>query len=125
VLRYVDLVVDRPHVVHNTYLEMLAESGVVGLGLTLALAAIAVSSALRAARRFERAGERGLAVLARGVVAADAGLLTAAVFISAQATATVWVLLALGPMLLGVAVVLSSAPGARAVEPLGRRSRLP
>ena len=125
VLRYVDLVVDRPHVVHNTYLEMLAESGVVGLGLTLALAAIAVSSALRAARRFERAGERGLAVLARGVVAADAGLLTAAVFISAQATATVWVLLALGPMLLGVAVALSSAPGARAVQPLGRRSRLP
>jgi hypothetical protein len=124
-LRYVDLVVDSPHVVHNTYLEMLAESGVVGLGLMLALAAIAVSSALRAARRFERAGERGLAVLASGVVAADIGLLTAAFFISAQATATVWVLLALGPLLLGVAVVFSSAAGARALQPLGPTPRLP
>jgi hypothetical protein len=94
---------------------VLAESGIVGLGLTLALAAIAVISALRAGRRFERAGERGLALLARGVVAAHAGLLTAAFFISAQATATVWVLLALGPVLLGVALVLSSAvvPAAR------------
>lgn len=124
-MNYVDLVVDRPHVAHNTYLEMLAESGVVGLGLTLALAAIAVGSALRAGRRFERVGERGLAVLARGVVAADAGLLAAAVFISAQAAATVWILLALGPILLGVSIVLSSAAGARAIQPLGRRSRLP
>jgi O-antigen ligase len=124
-LRYVDLVVDDPHVAHNTYLQMLAETGVVGLGLTLALAAIAVSSALRAARRFERLGEHGLAVLARGVVAADAGLLTAAFFISAQATSTVWVLLALGPMLLTVAVAGSSATGARAIQPPGRRIRLP
>lgn len=124
-LSYVDLVVDRPHVVHNTYLEMLAETGVVGLGLTLAMALIAVISALQAARRFERVGERGLAVLARGVVAADAGLLTAAFFISAQATATVWVLLAVGPMLLGVSLGFPSAPGARAFRPLGSRSRLP
>jgi O-antigen ligase len=124
-MSYVDLVVDRPHVAHNTYLEMLAESGVVGLGLTLALAAIAMSSALSAARRFERAGDRGLAVLARGVVAADAGLLTAAFFISAQATATVWVLLALGPMLLGVALVFSSAAGARAIQPHRAGFRLP
>jgi O-antigen ligase len=103
-LTYVDLVVDRPHEVHNTYLQMLAETGVIGLGLFLAFASTALASAVRAARRFERAGRHRLAVLARGVLVADLGLLTAAFFISAQSTATVWLLLALGPALLGLAL---------------------
>jgi len=102
-LPYVDLVVDRPHVVHNTYLQMLAETGIVGLTLFMAVVGAAVSSARRAARRFQAAGERDLATLARGVLVADVGVLTAALFISAQATATVWVLLALGPAMLGLA----------------------
>ncbi|MDQ3858568.1 MAG: O-antigen ligase family protein, partial [Actinomycetota bacterium] len=40
-LEYVALIVDRPHVVHNTYLGMLAETGAVGFGLFLALVAAA------------------------------------------------------------------------------------
>lgn len=126
-LRYVDLVVDRPHAVHNTYLEMLAETGAVGLALFLAVVWSAVASAIRAGQRFERAGNQALALVSRGVGVANIGLLTAAIFISAQGTATVWVLLALGPVLLGVACarsrepvrVSAAAPGPRRLTSVG------
>jgi O-antigen ligase len=101
-LEYVELIVDRPHEVHNTYLQMLAETGAVGLALFLAIVATAVTSAVRAARAFEQAGERALARVSGGVAAAAVGLLTAAFFISLQATSTFWVVLMLGPVLLGV-----------------------
>ena len=101
-LEYVELIVDRPHEVHNTYLQMLAETGAVGLALFLGIVATAVRSAIRAARAFERAGERTLARVSGGVAAATVGLLTAAFFISLQSTAAFWVVLMLGPVLLGV-----------------------
>jgi O-antigen ligase len=102
-LSYVELVVERPHETHNTYLQLFAETGLIGLGLFTALVFTALASAARAARAFERAGRRDLALLARGVLVANLALLAAATFISAQSTAVVWVVLALGPVLLGVA----------------------
>ncbi|MDQ3888983.1 MAG: hypothetical protein M3312_00315, partial [Actinomycetota bacterium] len=59
--------------------------------------------AIRAARRFERAGERTLAHVSRVVAVADVGVLTAAIFISLQATTTFWLVLTLGPVLFGLA----------------------
>ena len=102
-LEYVELIVERPHVVHNTYLQMLAETGIIGLLLFLAIVATAVGSAMRAARTFHHAGERALARISRGVIVADVGLLTAAIFISLQGTGAFWVILMLGPVLLGLA----------------------
>jgi O-antigen ligase len=116
-LDFVDLVVERPHVVHNTYLQMLAETGFVGLGLFLAFALTAVASAARAARRFDRSGRRSLALLARGVLVGNIGLLIAATFISAQVTATVWLLLALGPVLLSLACA-GRTPASAAARPV-------
>jgi O-antigen ligase len=102
-LQYVDLIAERPHAAHNTYLQMLADAGAVGLALLAAFLALAVASAVRAARAFRRAGAPGLAILARAVVVADAALLTAIAFLSIGSAPTVWVVLALGPVLLGVA----------------------
>jgi O-antigen ligase len=102
-MSYVDLIVDRPHVVHNTYLQMLATTGAVGLALFLAVIAAALAAAIRAARRFERAGRRALGLLSRGVLVANIGVFTAAFFINVGDTAVVWVLIALGPALLSVA----------------------
>jgi O-antigen ligase len=102
-LSFVDLIAERPHVVHNAYLEMLADAGAIGLALLAAFLALAVTSAVRAARAFERIGETALAEFARSVVVADVALLTAITFLSIGSSSTVWVVLALGPVLLGIA----------------------
>jgi hypothetical protein len=82
---------------------MLADAGAVGLALLAAFLALAVTSAVRAARAFERIGETALAEFARSVVVADVALLTAITFLSIGSSSTVWVVLALGPVLLGIA----------------------
>jgi O-antigen ligase len=102
-LQFVDLIAERPHEVHNTYLQILAENGVVGLLLLVAFVLAALASARRAARRFQARGAVALAQIARAVLVADVALLVAALFLSFGSRPTFWVLLALGPLLLGVA----------------------
>jgi O-antigen ligase len=102
-LEFVDLIAERPHQVHNTYLQLLAENGVVGLALFVAFVSAVLSSARLAARRFEAAGAAALAQFARAVLVADVGLLVAAAFLPLGSRPTLWVLLSLGPLLLGVA----------------------
>jgi O-antigen ligase len=101
-LEFVDLIVDRPHEVHNTYLQMLAETGVIGLGLFGAVVAAAMASAVRAGRRFAAAGAPALARLARAALVADVAFLVAAVFLTAGSSPTLWVVLAVGPLLFGL-----------------------
>lgn len=95
--------VDRPVVAHSTYLQLLAESGVVGVVLFAGVVVAALRSALRAARLFERAGDVAMAVVARASAAALLGFLVAAAFISFAFSYRMWALLALGPALLSVA----------------------
>jgi len=102
-LEFVDLIAERPHQVHNTYLQLLAENGVVGLALFVAFVSAALASARLAARRFEAAGAAALGQFARAVLVADVGLLVAAAFLPFGSRPTLWVLLSLGPLLLGVA----------------------
>lgn len=112
-----DFIVDNPKVAHNTYLEVLAELGVVGLVLFLALIGSALATMLKAARLFAARGDREMEVLARAVLIALVGFLTAAFFGSREFSNQLWLLLSLGPALLGLARSefgeLSSSAGAR------------
>ncbi len=102
-LRFVEQVTDQPHVVHNTYLELLAETGIVGLALFLAAVAACLSAARRAARIFERLGQTDMVALSRAVMLAGVGALVAQVFISDGYDWRYWAVFALGPALLGLA----------------------
>jgi O-antigen ligase len=102
-LEFVRLIVDEPHVTHNVYLQQLAETGVVGLALLLAVIGASLGAAARAARRFEALGDPALATLARAVIVASIGFLTASLFISNSTDKRLWIILALGPALLGAA----------------------
>jgi O-antigen ligase len=98
-----DLILDKPLVAHNIYLHVLAEMGVVGLALFMAILLICLSSAARAVGMFRRRGERSLEVLARALVVALVGILVADFFVSEQYSKQLWLLLAMGPALLAIA----------------------
>jgi len=71
-LHFVDLIAEKPHVVHNMYLQMFTETGIVGLGLFLFFLGACMRAASKAAKRFDELGERGLAGVARAVLVAHA-----------------------------------------------------
>lgn len=102
-LEAVGLIVDRPHIVHNVYLQLFAEGGIVGLALFLGLVGTCLAAAKLAADRFEAQGQRSLSTLARALIVATLGMLAAAVFLSTATDKRLWLLLALGPALLASA----------------------
>jgi putative inorganic carbon (hco3(-)) transporter len=112
----VDLIV-KPEVAHNTYLHMLAETGLMGLGLMLLVAFSALVIGLRAARAFDRLGERQLSILARGAVAATVAILVDYTFQSAQYEKQLWLLVGFCVSMHGVARVISER--ARSARPTG------
>jgi O-antigen ligase len=104
-----EFIVDRPKAAHNTYLHVLAELGAIGFAMFAAIILFALFCILRAARLFDRLGERGMELMARALLVALAGLLAADFFISEQFSKQLWLLLGLGPGLLGVASGLARA----------------
>jgi putative inorganic carbon (HCO3(-)) transporter len=95
---------DNPSVAHNSYLEVLAEGGVIGLALFLGVLAVALSAATKATRRFLRDGRSDLAVIAGAVVVALFSLLASDFFISEQFSKQLWLLIALCPALHAIAM---------------------
>jgi O-antigen ligase len=110
-LARLDLIVDRAQVVHNAYLQLLAETGLIGLGLFFAVAFGSMRAAWRSADRFRLRGDESSETLARGVVVAMVALMAASTFISNGVDKRLWVLFGLGPALMA----MSSRP---AREPL-------
>lgn len=98
-----DLIISTPRVVHNTWLGMAVELGLIGLGMFVVIALFCVGAALRAARFFSAQGDRGGEALARGLAVGLIGILVADTFISQEYSKSLWILLGLGPALLGVA----------------------
>jgi O-antigen ligase len=102
-LRYVDLIVEKHIVVHNLYLQLWAETGIVGLLLFLSVIGASLSSLVRAVRSFDRQGDTEMSALTRAAALALIGMLTASFFLSNLEAGQLWVLLALGPVLSGIA----------------------
>jgi putative inorganic carbon (HCO3(-)) transporter len=97
-----DFIVDVPKVAHNTYLEVLAELGVVGLVLFLIVIVFSIACAVRAARTASDNDDRQMEVLSRALVVALAALLAAYFFISREYSKQLWLLLALCPVVLEI-----------------------
>lgn len=108
-------IVDRPHVAHNTYLQVLTELGIVGLALFAALVLAFLTITYRASRDLAARGQPGLATLATSLFVAQLAFFVALIFISAGSDQRLWVLLALGVVLRGVA--------ARTPDPLPAAAR--
>jgi O-antigen ligase len=98
-----EFIVDTPKVAHNTYLQVLAELGIVGAALFLAILGFSLLCILRAARIFERLGDGPLELLSRALLVALIGVLAADFFISQQFSKQLWLLIGLGPAFLGIA----------------------
>ena len=98
-----DYIVGAPKVAHNTYLELWAELGLVGLTLFVFLAGFCLYSTLKAANSFARQGDARMEVIARALFVALAGLLAADFFGSRLTNKEVWLLFGLAPALLAIA----------------------
>lgn len=95
--------IKNPRVAHNAYLEALADLGIPGL-VTLVLVVIAsVGAGVRAARKFERLGDSQMEAVSRAVVLATIAVLTADLFVSSEYAKYLWLLVAMCPVLLGLA----------------------
>jgi O-antigen ligase len=73
--------IERGQPVHNAYLSFLTETGIVGLALFLLLAVAVLRAGARAASSFDLTGDHATATLARVIVVALAGILSASFFL--------------------------------------------
>jgi len=96
-------IVTIPKVAHNIYLENLATLGLPGLILLLGIFVTGIGAALKAARIFERLGERDLEAMTRCTLLALIAFMASNFFISNLVSKQLWIVFALCPALLGIA----------------------
>ncbi len=108
-----DEIIDQPKVAHNSYLEVLAELGIVGAFLFGVLILFSVASALAAAREYDARGDPRMQAVCLCVSVAMVGLLAAGFFSSYQYSKELWLLMGLGPALLAMSARATGASGGR------------
>jgi putative inorganic carbon (HCO3(-)) transporter len=109
-LNHVHLVAETPEIVHNAFLQFLAETGVVGFVLFLLIVAGCLRATWQAIQRFDQLGDRAYASLSRAVLIGTIGMLAAMIFISDADDFRLWTLFALGPVLLTLSKRRRAAP---------------
>jgi O-antigen ligase len=92
-----------PKVAHNSYLEIWAELGIVGLVLFLAILGFGVYAAAKATFAFSRLGDLRMEVMARSVFVAFAAVMAADFFGSRQYDKELWFLLGFATALWAIA----------------------
>ena len=99
----VRVVAEIPDLVHNTYLQLLVETGPIGLIVFLIVVLGSLRASWLAARRFDALGRGDYANLARAVLIGTIGMLAANFFITNGDNYQLWILFALGPVMLTLA----------------------
>ena len=97
-----DQIIDEPKVAHNSYLEILAELGIVGAFLFGFVVLFSVGSALVGAHRYSAHDDERMQAVCLCVAVAMVGILAAGFFLSGQYSKELWLLLGLGPALLAM-----------------------
>jgi O-antigen ligase len=102
-ITYAQYIINTPKLTHNTYLEALTDTGIPGLLALLAVLGCSIGAAVRATWIFERLGDRDMELISRTVVLAVVAVLTSDFFVASVYAKYLWILLALCPVLLGIA----------------------
>ncbi len=112
--------IDTPTVAHNTYLEVLAEGGIIGAALYFAIVLGSLGCVYKAARGFRLRGDEECELISYAVLCGLIGFLAASFFLSEEYSKQLYLLLAMGPALLKVANLVpvgSRSPAAALATP--------
>jgi len=92
-----------PKVAHDAFIEAGADLGIPGVITLVAVLALGLAAPIRASWMFEGLGDRRMELLSRAVVLSLVAILTSEFFVAGEYEKSLWIVLALGPVLLSLA----------------------